>query len=124
MVITIGAAIDLFSCVGRVQQHHLYLVEQCACGRSLHLFHRQAAPFLCSGCGRDWAELPQRAANTPDLAREQSFLQWYAFFFSTSTPPLTRETLLFLTNSILKRSLGSLIALLVERGRSPKMFMR
>ncbi len=105
-------------------QHHVRLVEQCRCGRSLHLFHRQDSPFTCSGCRRDWAELPRIEVASVDLAREQKFLRWYAFFFSQGAPPLTRETLQLLTGSILKRSLGSLIALLVERGRSPQDILK
>lgn len=101
-------------------QHHVRLVEQCPCGMSPHLFHRQNSPFTCPGCGRDWAEFPRIEVTSADLAREQKFLRWYAFFFSKDAPPLTREMLQLLTGSILKRSLGSLIALLVEQGRSPQ----
>ncbi len=105
-------------------QHHVRLVEQCPCGMPLHLFHRQDSPFTCSGCKRDWAEFPRIEATPTDLAREQKFLRWYAFFFSQEAPPLTRETLQLLTGSILKRSLGSLIALLVEQGSSPQDMLK
>jgi len=100
--------------------HHIVLVERCPCGTSLQLFHRQAPPFTCRGCGRDWAELPRIKIDPASQMREQAFLRWYEFFFSTEAPPMTRNVLQFLTGSILKRSLGSLIALLVERKRSPQ----
>ena len=102
-------------------QHHIRLVQRCPCGSPLHLFHRLDSPFTCSSCKRDWAELPRIEVTPTDLAREQKFLRWYAFFFSKDAPPLTRETLQLLTGSILKRSLGSLTALLVKEGHSPDM---
>jgi hypothetical protein len=105
-------------------QHHLRLTEQCQCGTLLHLFHRQALPFTCHMCGQDWAKLPRVEATAADLAREQKFLRWYAFFFSREAPSMTKEMLRLLTGSILKRSLGSLIALLVERGQSPQDILK
>ncbi len=100
--------------------HHIALVERCPCGAPLHLFHQQAPPFTCHICGRDWAELPQLQTDPASHPKEQQFQRWYELFFSTRAPPLTRDVLQFLTGSILKRSLGSLIALLVERKRSPQ----
>jgi len=73
-------------------------------------------PYLWS----DWAELPQLQTDPASHPKEQQFQRWYELFFSTRAPPLTRDVLQFLTGSILKRSLGSLIALLVERKRSPQ----
>jgi TniQ len=103
------------------QQHHIRLVQRCLCGAPLRLFHQQTLPFICSDCRRDWAEFPRIEATPTDLEREQRFLNWYAFFFSKDAPPLTREVLQLLAGSILKRSLGSLTALLVKEGRSPDM---
>lgn len=100
--------------------HRIALVERCPCGASLHMFHRQSLPFTCYSCGRDWAELPQIEVDPLSLAREQQFLRWYEFFLSTEAPPLTRGVLLFLTGPFPNRSLGSLIALLVERKRLPQ----
>jgi hypothetical protein len=100
--------------------HRMAQVSQCPCGTPLQMFHRQAPPFTCHGCGRDWAALPRIRADPASQVREQAFLRWYEFFFSTEAPPMTRKVLQFLTGSILKRSLSSLIALLVERKRSPQ----
>jgi len=101
-------------------RHQIALVERCPCGTSLQLFHRLAPPFTCHGCGRDWAELPRIKIDPASQMREQALLRWYEFFFSPTAPTMTRNVLQFLTGSILKRSLGELVALLVERKRSPQ----
>ncbi len=69
-------------------------------------------------------ELPRIEATPADLVKEQRFLRLYAFFFSKEAPPLTREMLQLLTGSILKRSLGSLVASLVEQRYSPQDILK
>lgn len=40
-------------------QHHVYLIEQCLCGRPLSLFRRQDSPFTCFHCRQDCLGLRQ-----------------------------------------------------------------
>lgn len=102
-------------------KHRIMLLAQCQCGTVFHLFHRQTQPFTCHICGGDWAKLPQIKATPSHLAAEQQFLAWYAFFFSQGTPLFMQAAQQLMTGSMHSRlPLGTLVTLLVQRGRSPQ----
>jgi hypothetical protein len=102
-------------------EHHVALLGVCQCGTPLRLFHRQACPFTCHNCGRDWADLPRIKAAPSQLELEQKYLTWYAFFFSEGTP-LIRQAAQYMMIGFSREplSLGRLMLLLIQGGHSPQ----
>lgn len=113
-------------------QHQVVLQKDCTCGAPLSLFHRSTLPFMCHLCGKDWATLP-RIEGTPErLELEQKYRAWYDLFFSQGTLLMVRTAFQLIDKNSVSSSLdmtgfaqrqlplGTLIPLLVQRGRSPQ----
>lgn len=84
--------------------HRLVLVDTCLCGTPLQLFHPQGLPFTCYRCGLDWSRLPRVKPPPQQMAQEQNYLTWYAFFFSSGSPKVLQYAFALLDE---KRSLPS-----------------
>lgn len=84
-------------------QHQLALLKTCHCGAPLRLFHRQARPFTCHTCGRDWKNLPQRNMDPERLEVEHHLLAYYDFFFTKGTPQLLASTLRLIYDSVVEK---------------------
>jgi hypothetical protein len=84
-------------------RHRVSLLSTCLCGTRLRPFHRQAAAFLCSKCGRDWAELPCREADRERIEGEEKLLSYYEFFFTKGTPEILASALRLLYDSVVEK---------------------
>jgi len=84
-------------------QHRITLVSTCLCGASLRPFHRQAAPFVCSKCGLDWAELPRKEADSERIEIEEKLLSYYEFFWTYGTPESLASALRLVYDSVVEK---------------------
>jgi len=84
-------------------RHQITLVTTCLCGASLRPFHRQAAPFVCSKCRLDWAELPRHMADPERIEVEEQLLSYYAFFLTKGTPEILASTLRLIYDSVVEK---------------------
>jgi hypothetical protein len=99
-------------------EHRVALTRICRCGAALRLFHRQAAPFTCFRCQRDWGELPCLRPDPARLALEQKLLAYYEFFWAQGTPALLAAALRLIDDSVVEK--GELrVPLLDEDPLSP-----
>ena len=67
------------------------LISTCQCGTPLRLFDPQARPFTCSGCGRDWADLPKVAPTPERIAVTRQILSCYQYFSFCGDPTLMEK---------------------------------
>jgi hypothetical protein len=84
-------------------RHRVTLVSTCLCGASLRPFHRQAAPFVCSKCSLDWAELPRRKTETERLEGAEKPLSYYEFFLTKGTPEILASALRLMYDSMVEK---------------------
>jgi hypothetical protein len=98
-------------------EHRVTLVRTCHCGAALRLFHRQAAPFTCFRCHRDWGELPCLRPDPERLALEQKLLAYYEFFWAQGTPALLAAALRLIYDSVVET--GELRVPLLDDGTAP-----
>lgn len=83
--------------------HQIALVRMCSCGAPLRLFHRQARPFTCHKCGRDWKNLPPQKMDSERMEVEQQLLCYYNFFFTQGTPELLASALRLIYDSVVEK---------------------
>jgi TniQ len=84
-------------------QHRVTLVSTCLCGTALRPFHRQTAPFVCSKCGLDWAELPRKDADKTRIEIEEKLLSYYEFFLNKGTPEILASALRLIYDSVVEK---------------------
>jgi hypothetical protein len=84
-------------------RHQVTLVSTCLCGTALRPFHRQSAPFVCSKCHLDWAELPRTKADPERIEIEEKLLSHYDFFLIKGTPEILASALRLMYDSVVEK---------------------